>query len=245
LLKIPQGRRAMFLDNYSKIPQERKRSWVRYQVKYGEALSLIANRFGTDIKAIMQANQMKNASNLITGQYILIPVAPRSYVAKSDNTERMVSVKNSTYTANTSVSANVSSSRKKADDKAGKKKILYKVEEGNSLGEIAEWYNILAQNIRDWNGLYYGDPIFPGQVLTLWVDTYIPEEGYRNATKKKAKEEVAEDPGTKIYVVQDNDTLTGIAKLFNVEVSSIKRWNKLSSNTIRVGDKLKILVEKN
>ncbi len=241
LLKLPQGTRAKFLENYAKIPQERKRSWVRYQVKYGETLSLIANRYGTDVKAIMQANQLKSSINLTTGQYIIIPVAPKSYVASKSNAETASASGNrpSNYTAAASTAA---SAKKKTDDKAGKKKILFKVEAGNTLGEIAEWYNILAQNIRDWNGLYYGDPIFPGQVLTLWVDTYIPDEGYRNATKKKAKEVVADEPGTKIYVVQDNDTLISIAKLFNVEVSSIKRWNKLSSNTIRVGDKLKIYV---
>jgi membrane-bound lytic murein transglycosylase D len=238
LLKLPYGTRSKFLENYAKIPQEKKRSWVRYQVKYGETLSLIANRYGTDVKAIMQANQLKSSINLTTGQYIIIPVAPKSYVASKSSVESTGIKKPTNYTASTTTTT----AKKKTDDKAGKKKILYKVEGGNTLGEIAEWYNILAQNIRDWNGLYYGDPIFPGQVLTLWVDTYIPDEGYRNATKRKAKEVVADEPGTKIYVVQDNDTLISIAKLFNVEVSSIKRWNKLSSNTIRVGDKLKIYV---
>lgn len=248
LLKIPSGTRAKFQENYAKIPQEKKRSWVRYQVKYGETLSLIANRYGTDVKAIMQANQLKSSVNLITGQYIIIPVAPKSYTATAVTTPANTKTYSNTNASNYSSSAGTSSTvvtKKKADDKAGKKKILYKVEGGNTLGEIAEWYNILAQNIRDWNGLYYGDPIFPGQVLTLWIDTYIPDEGYRNATKKKAKEVAADEPGTKIYVVQDNDTLISIAKLFNVEVSSIKRWNKLSSNTIRVGEKLKIYVGPN
>lgn len=248
LLKLPSGTRAKFLENYAKIPQEKKRSWVRYQVKYGETLSLIANRYGTDVKAIMQANQLKSSINLTTGQYIIIPVAPKSYTATAtSNTGSSITYANSkpsNYSAATNTGS-AAATKKKADDKAGKKKIMYKVEGGNTLGEIAEWYNILAQNIRDWNGLYYGDPIFPGQVLTLWVDTYIPDEGYRNATKKKAKEVTADEPGTKIYVVQDNDTLISIAKLFNVEVSSIKRWNKLSSNSIRVGDKLKIYVGTN
>ena len=115
---------------------------------------------------------------------------------------------------------------------------------GNTLGEIAEWYNILPQNIRDWNKLYYGDPIYPGQKLTLWVDPYIPDEGYRKTTKKKTAQTDAIEPGTKIYVVQEGDNLASIAKLFGVEVSTIKRWNKMSSNTVRVGDKLKIYLDK-
>lgn len=251
MLKLPYGTRATFLENYAKVPADKKRSWVRYQVKYGETLSGIANKYGTDIKAIMQANQLKNSANLTTGQYLLIPVAPSGYVANNGNNTKQE--KTYTYTNNKSNQTNVKSNNtnssagntKKKDDKQGKKKIVFTVKSGHTLGEIAEWYNILAQNIRDWNGLYYGDPIYPGQVLTLWVDPYVPDEGYRNATKKKAKETIVEEPGTKIYVVQDGDTLISIAKLFGVEVSSIKQWNKLASNTVRVGEKLKILVSPN
>lgn len=245
LLKIPSGSRARFVENYAKIPQDKKRSWVRYQVKYGENLTVIANKFGTDMKAIMQANQLKSGANLITGQYLLIPVAPKGYVAKRTEQEESGNRSITGGTRKNTGSANTTSggTTTKKDEKAGKKKILYKVEAGNTLGEIAEWYNILAQNIRDWNGLYYGDPIYPGQTLTLWVDTYVPDAGYREATKKKAKTEVKEEAGLKIYEVQDNDTLASIARMFGVEVSSIKRWNKLASNTVRVGDKLKIYVK--
>ncbi|MCK6542281.1 LysM peptidoglycan-binding domain-containing protein [bacterium] len=239
LLKIPFGTRTAFLENYAKIPQDKKRSWVRYQVKYGETLSGIANRYGTDVKAIQQANQLKSSVNLTTGQWILIPVAPKSYVATKEPTPvRNTPVAN---TSNQTKTTNAGGTGKTNTNwMAGKKKLTFKVEAGQTLGHIAEWYNITAQNIRDWNGLYYGDPIFPGQVLTLYIDQYMPDEGYRNATNKRTKEVTAEEPGMKIYVVQDNDNLISIAKMFNVEVSNIKRWNKLSSNTIKVGDKLKI-----
>lgn len=243
LLKIPVGSRARFVENHAKIPQEKKRSWVRYQVKYGENLTLIANKFGTDMKAIMQANQLKSGSNLITGQYLLIPVAPKGYVARPKESDETGTRSITGGSRKTGSGTSTSSTTARKDEKAGKKKILYKVETGNTLGEIAEWYNILAQNIRDWNGLYYGDPIYPGQVLTLWVDPYVPDDGYRHATQKKTKTDIKEEAGVKIYEVQENDTLASIARLFGVEVSSIKRWNKLSSNIVRVGDKLKIYVK--
>jgi membrane-bound lytic murein transglycosylase D len=246
LLKIPSGTRDRFLANYAKIPQEKKRSWVRYQVKYGENLTLIANKFGTDMKAIMQANQLKSTSNLVTGQYLLIPVAPAGYTPRKTDEDRLraggTARKSSSGSGGTDSGSSSAASVKK-DEKAGKKKILYKVEAGNTLGEIAEWYNIIAQQIRDWNGLYYGDPIYPGQTLTLWVDSYVPDEGYRLATQKKAKQTAREEPGMKVYEVQEGDTLASIAKLFGVEVSSIKRWNKLSSNIVRAGDRLKIYVK--
>lgn len=42
------------------------------------------------------------------------------------------------------------------------------------------------------------------------------------------------------YIVQKGDTLYGIAKKYNTSVQSIKELNNLSSNTINVGDVLKI-----
>lgn len=252
VLKLPLGTRAKFLEGYAKVPAEKKRTWVRYQVKYGETLTLIASRFGTDIKAIQQANQLKNSTNLITGQYLLIPVAPANYKpVQLTNDDAKIIKKTSTSGQSTSsgtagtITTNTSTAKdKKKDDKEGKKKVLYKVEAGNNLSEIAEWYNVLPQDIRNWNNLYYGDPIYPGQTLTIWVDPYVPDQGYRKAVKKKAKETEVIEPGTKVYVVQEGDNLASIAKMFGVEVSTIKRWNKLSSNTVKVGDKLKIYLDK-
>jgi membrane-bound lytic murein transglycosylase D len=37
------------------------------------------------------------------------------------------------------------------------------------LGHIAEDYNTRAGKIRRWNNLNYGEYIFPGQKLVLWV----------------------------------------------------------------------------
>lgn len=256
LLKLPAGTRQTFLANYPKIPTDKKRTWVRYQVKYGETLSLIAQKFGTDIKAIQQANALKSTTNLITGQYLLIPVAPSGYKPPIQNQDQKTNKHTTTTrytgsggTSEQNLSKSTASATKKTDEKKvsdtdGKKKIIYTVEAGNTLSEIAEWYNILPQHIRNWNKLYYGDPIYPGQKLTLWVDPYIPDEGYRKTTKKKTVESEVIEPGTKIYVVQEGDNLASIAKLFGVEVSTIKRWNKLSSNTVKVGDKLKIYLDK-
>jgi membrane-bound lytic murein transglycosylase D len=252
VLKLPVGTRSRFLEGYAKVPADKKRTWVRYQVKYGETLSLIAGRYGTDIKAIQQANQLKTSTNLITGQYLLIPVAPANYKPVNPNNDDTKIIKK-TSNGNQSGSSNLSGASsagtstgkdKKKDEKEGKKKISYTVEAGNNLSEIAEWYNVLPQDIRNWNSLYYGDPIYPGQTLTIWVDPYVPDQGYRKAVKKKAKETETIEAGTKVYLVQEGDNLASIAKMFGVEVSTIKRWNKMSTNTVRVGDKLKIYLDK-
>jgi LysM repeat protein len=42
------------------------------------------------------------------------------------------------------------------------------------------------------------------------------------------------------YTVQENDTLFGIARKFNMSVSSLKELNQLTSDTIQIGQQLKI-----
>ena len=51
----------------------------------------------------------------------------------------------------------------------GFNKLTYKVRIGDTLGHIAEDYGTRASSIRKWNGLKYGQNIYPGQKLTLWI----------------------------------------------------------------------------
>ncbi len=55
------------------------------------------------------------------------------------------------------------------DGPPGHIKVVYTVRRGDTLGHIAEDYNTRAGKIRRWNNLNYGEYIFPGQKLVLWV----------------------------------------------------------------------------
>ena len=43
-----------------------------------------------------------------------------------------------------------------------------------------------------------------------------------------------------IYRVKSGDTLSSIAKVFQTSVASLKQWNRLRTNSIRVGDRLTV-----
>ena len=44
----------------------------------------------------------------------------------------------------------------------------------------------------------------------------------------------------KLYKVKKGDTLFGIARAHGCTVDNLKSWNKLSSNSLSIGQKLKI-----
>jgi murein DD-endopeptidase MepM/ murein hydrolase activator NlpD len=90
-------------------------------------------------------------------------------------------------------------------------------------------------------------PANPYSSADLWSSSTIPLSGdglalsadlavYDNAFN-------IEPPNTQIstYVVQDDDTLSGIANMFDISVDTIKQANHLSGNTIRPGQSLTIL----
>jgi len=51
---------------------------------------------------------------------------------------------------------------------------------------------------------------------------------------------VVAEPETTVYIVQNGDYLAKISKKYNVTINSIKKLNNLKSDTVRVGQKLKL-----
>src|SRR5690625_3667244 len=74
-LKIPRGGVDQFLAAYQEIPKENRASSVTmHTVARGESLGIIANRYGTSVRALYESNE--KLSNVIhPGQTIVVPVA--------------------------------------------------------------------------------------------------------------------------------------------------------------------------
>jgi membrane-bound lytic murein transglycosylase D len=63
------------------------------------------------------------------------------------------------------------------------------------------------------------------------------------AAKNIAPQVAATSPASLIYRVKRGDTLFSIARLFRTTVASLKSWNGLRSNSIRVGQRLTIFTD--
>jgi len=146
-LKVPVGTGGDIASVVSQIPTSDKIDYQIHYVRRGETLSTIANRYGVSLTKLVQANRIKNRNRLSVGQKLTIP-APKSY-------------------ASTTKSSQSSSSSKSPGNDYVKK--TYVVRKGDTLGHIAEKFNTSAKRIRYWNGLSYGDHIYPGQKLTIYT----------------------------------------------------------------------------
>jgi membrane-bound lytic murein transglycosylase D len=219
VLNIPPGTKEVFWENYKNVPDNKKRSWVRHRVRNGETLSEIARKYGTTIGIVKSQNGIRGTL-IRAGQHLVIPV-PQN--------------KNYYHTYKSYTKSSVRKQPKKVTNVKGHKKVTYLVKKGDTLGGIAEIYKTRASKIRSWNGLYYGQHIYPNQRLTIWI-----RESFSPASMVKFVEKLPVD-GT-YHIVRRGDTLWDIARRYDVSVENIKTWNNKRSNKIKPGERLKIKI---
>ena len=96
--------------------------------------------------------------------------------------------------------------------------ISYIVERNDTLYAIAKKYNTTVNAIKELNNLV-SDTLTIGQVLKI---------------------PTSNEPNYIYYTVLKNDTLYAIARKYNTTVDEIKKLNNLTSNTLSIGQILKI-----
>lgn len=98
---------------------------------------------------------------------------------------------------------------------------LHKVQAGETLYSISKKYGLSIETIKSLNGLQ-SDQLTPGQTLKL---------GSSGQTQIKEM---------KTHTVQAGETLYSISRKYQVSVEDIKAWNKLSEDSLRIGQILEI-----
>ncbi len=105
---------------------------------------------------------------------------------------------------------------------------FHTIKSGESLGKIADKYNVSISELKKWNHIK-GNNIQAGKKLKIYSDKKI-------IAKTESK---SNNDGT--YTVKSGDSLFSISKQFpGVSIDDIKKWNDISGDNIQPGMKLKI-----
>ncbi|PTS86920.1 lytic transglycosylase [Pseudomonas sp. HMWF032] len=107
----------------------------------------------------------------------------------------------------------------------------YRVRSGDSLHSIANRHQLTVNTLRDINKLSSNN-LRLGQVLS------IPTQPGVTPHEPLFQRPVAQSQPVRTYRVKNGDNLWLIAKHHNVSVKDVQRWNKLSGNSLRVGQVL-------
>jgi cell wall-associated NlpC family hydrolase len=109
----------------------------------------------------------------------------------------------------------------------------YSVKSGDSLWALARTYGTTVKELKSTNGLT-SNMIRVGQQLNIPVVN-------GNVTSASVSTTIYD---TTSYVVKKGDSLSAIGARYNLTVSELKSMNKLTSNTIIVGNILKLRTER-
>lgn len=235
------------ITKYKNLPYTAPVEGSYYTVQKGDSLWKIANKFGITVEELKNLNNLK--SNTITvGQNLKIKLDEEKpvedyliYTVKSGDSLWKIANKYNT-TVDTLMSINnlkgttltinqqlliPKTENIEIDVKEEPKGIEYTVKAGDSLSKIASSYGITVDRIKSANKLT-GNTIYVGQKLLIPI-----------ADTKVEEKEPTSIAGIN-YVVVKGDNLYTIANKYGVSVNDIKSLNNLSSNTLQIGQVLKI-----
>lgn len=132
----------------------------------------------------------------------------------------------------------------------GTKALTHKVRRGENLANIAKKYNVTYQDLMEWNGLP-DTSLQVDQLLIVNVpqDFTPPEESDAEETQpapaetppaEAAAPAPAPPADADTYSVERGDNLSKIADKFGVTADDLRKWNALESDSLQVGDKLRV-----
>ena len=231
-LRIPLGTFNRFVRAFDNLPVEEKVSPSEYIIVRGDTLDRIARSFDTSVDELKAVNGIRG--HLIhPGQKLLIPgtgisttiaLASREHksVAYGENQFKPIKLRDEFQLVELSGSTDaaplmaVTLSADVEDNLMIP--TIYQVRGGDTLGIIAERFNVSVREIQQWNNVR-GTTIYINQELTIHSVGATPVTTYR---------------------VQRGDNLSMIARRFGVSIESIKRRNGLHNNMIFPGQDLSI-----
>ena len=116
----------------------------------------------------------------------------------------------------------------------------YKVKKGDTLAKVAKRFNMTEDELRAANKIPPKRSVIVGS--TLLVKN--PDSGDIAISEKDSSMRLTPLPTTRriTYRVRSGDTISGIAKRFGVKASAIRRDNRLKSDRLKIGQRLRLTI---
>ncbi len=217
-----------------RVPADRalhfKEKWVHYQpaapahrrhvLRMGERVSEVAEMYGTTSAKLLALNDQPDASNVRPGMKLLVPDVEPGEIERPEHPT--VGVPGDLFVY------------------SDRKRVFYRVADGDTLDELSRFFSVNADEIRMWNQITPDAKLQRGMYLQLFVPT---EQDLSQAivlspdavrTLVVGSEEFFDFHETQQnrvrirYRVKAGDTLRSIAEHFDLSVGSLARINQFS-----------------
>lgn len=245
-------------------------TWVEHRIRNGETLSAIAAKYGVSVNQIKEWNNL-SSNNIYMGRKLVIYTGDPKNIASSKSNKNNLLTGNTTrykvrkgdtiseiarkfniseyslrkwnnLTSNKIVVNQELTIHGKDDVKSfgdnttpkNSNVINYTIKPNDVLGKIAEEFNVSVADLKNWNNLKNNN-IVAGKNLIIY------SESKPTSSNKTVSDTKQNSPKSNLHIVQGGESLWTIAKFYKVVVADIMAWNNLTSDRVKVGQKLKIL----
>lgn len=203
---------SMYEDSVHFITPEGKTP-IKYIVKSKDNLVDIADLFDVRVSDIRNWNNLPYTSRVKVGQELTIYVPSDKVDYYSKINEMSESEKKEILFVN-----------------SDEQWIEHKIKSGESLSSIAAKYGVTVAQLKEWNNLK-SNHIYKGKKLVIYSGNpkYITASTSIHTNRSITK-----------YKIRKGDSLSEIATKFGVTIAQIKKWNNINTNTLKIGQVIKI-----
>jgi membrane-bound lytic murein transglycosylase D len=148
-LLLPIDKVEKFTVELAKTDSSQRLNWVRHKVKGGDSLLKLAKKYHTTTDIISKVNELKS-NVIISGEYLIIPVALKSLESYSLSQEQRLAKTQSKI--------------------SGAYKLDHTVKSGDTFWDLSREYKVNLRQLAKWNGMAPTDTLRPGKNLVVWVN---------------------------------------------------------------------------
>ena len=262
-LNVPSGRGAAFAEAYSKLPEAKRTTFVRYTVRRGDTLGRIAKNYGVPVSTVMRMNNISDARKLRVGQKLLIPVRAdalggrdlvhvvvrgdtlsgiaEKYGMKVADLRSNNSLKDDTLAVGQRLEVRTAGAATPPPVAATTTASVSRSDAAESAastsgGPTQTWHTVKGGDSLSRIATTHRTTISELRRLNGFGNRHVLHPG----DKIRLRPDPPTDPTT-TYTVKSGDTLSEIARRYGMTTPELMRINSLKDSDIRVGQKLKVV----
>lgn len=205
-----------------------------YTIKKGDTWSHIGSKYNIPVTELKKVNKQKS-NKLKPGQTVMIP-----------KTGKMVAGAEGSKEAKHGLMLPPRAIKTASGDTVKDNRTYYVVQQGDTLGGLAEHFGIDSKTLQSVNQLSSPKSLRAGQKLIIPDKEIVQASAKTEKPKKSEKPKPELPPGVeaKSYTVKPGDTVWTIASQFDVKPDDVLKWNNLRKRSVlHPGDTLHILVD--
>ena len=189
-----------------------------YVVQAGDTLIATANRFGLSVSQLASYNNLSTRADLLKGQKLWLIAGKVTAPAKNSSSSSSTTSANSTSSTVNSNSNNSSNNNNSTASSSTTPTSNYTVKSGETLSGIANSIGLTSAQVAAVNSNFDAQArLQAGQVIKVPV------------SKVEVARQLNDQPVS--YKVQSGDSLTGLAKRYNISISELASANDLTSTS--------------